>query len=61
MYLADMANNDCIICLREDITDDPKANNASADIWFVLSPFALKILAQCISPAKSVQGPLRDN
>ncbi|KAH8662667.1 kinase-like domain-containing protein [Ilyonectria robusta] len=54
-HLADMANNDRIVRLREVITDDPKANNASADMWFVLTPFAPKTLAQCISPAKSVQ------
>lgn len=44
--------------LLEVITDDPKAANGSADVWFALTPFTPKTLAQYKGPFASVAAPL---
>ncbi|KAK2671568.1 Protein kinase domain [Fusarium oxysporum f. sp. vasinfectum] len=48
--LADDADEDRIVRLIEVITDDPNAANKSADVWFVLTPFTPKTLAQYKGP-----------
>ncbi|KAM0415768.1 hypothetical protein ACHAPT_013273 [Fusarium lateritium] len=48
--IADATKEDRIVRLLEGIMDDPKAANASADVWFFLTPFTPKTLAQYKNP-----------
>lgn len=52
--LADAAKENRIVRLVEVTTDDPDAANTSADVWFVLTPFTPKTLAQYEGPFVSV-------
>lgn len=55
--IANAAKNNSIVRLREVITDDPRANNDIADVWFALTPFARGILSQWRAPVQSVFAP----
>ncbi|RTE83057.1 hypothetical protein BHE90_002391 [Fusarium euwallaceae] len=50
--IANVAKNDLIVRLREVITDDPRANNQTADVWFALTPFAPRTLSQWKAPVQ---------
>ncbi|RSL47260.1 hypothetical protein CEP54_013500 [Fusarium duplospermum] len=50
--IANAAKNQLIVRLREVITDDPRANNQTADVWFALTPFAPRILSHWKAPVQ---------
>ncbi|KAJ4214306.1 hypothetical protein NW759_010323 [Fusarium solani] len=50
--IANAAKKELIVRLREVITDDPRANNQTADVWFALTPFAPSILSQWKAPVQ---------
>ncbi|KAL2674165.1 hypothetical protein Neosp_012611 [[Neocosmospora] mangrovei] len=52
--IANATKNELIVRLREVITDDPRASNQTADVWFALTPFAPRILSQWRAPVQSV-------